>query len=87
MTAAELAADILALGPDHRDALMVMRRIGKAIDGRRKYGPINLADDKRNFLVEALAEGIDKEWYMLFEIVRLERENDHLRQALNGRAR
>lgn len=74
MNAAELAADILSLGPDHRDAIHEMRMIRKAVEGRRKYGPLDLAADDRDFTVEALAEGLDREWYLLMEIVKLRRE-------------
>lgn len=70
MTAAELAADILALGPDHREALHEMRMIRKAMEGRRKYGPLDLAADDRDFMLEACAEGLDREWYMLIELAK-----------------
>lgn len=78
MTAAELAADILSLGPDHRDAVHEMRMIRKAKDGRIKYGPLDLATDSRDFMAEAMAEGLDREWYLLMEIVKLRRENREL---------
>lgn len=81
MNAAELAADILSLGPDHRDAIHEMRMIRKAVEGRRKYGPLDLAVDDRDFPVEAMFEGLDREWYLLMEIVKLRRQ---VRQLTSG---
>lgn len=80
MTAAELAADILSLGPDHREALHEMRMVRKALDGRRKYGPLDLATDDRDFMLEACAEGLDREWYMLIELAKRGRRVGQLRE-------
>jgi hypothetical protein len=69
---AELAARILALGPDHREALLEL--IAKAEGGAVKYGPLRLDDDPRDFGHEATQELLDCCWYLSMECARLRRE-------------
>lgn len=75
MNPAELAAKILRLGHDHGEAIgeVVHALVSKANAGADKYGPLNLADDPRDFYDEAIAELHDSIWYMAFQIVRLRR--------------
>lgn len=72
---AELAARLLRLGHDHGEAIgeVVHALVSKADDGAIKYGPLNLADDPRDFYDEAIAELQDSIWYTAFQIVRLRR--------------
>ena len=72
VTAAELAARILALGTDQRAALLEL--VAKAERGRQKYGVLQLDNDTRNFADEAVAELLDCCWYLSMECARLRRE-------------
>lgn len=83
MKAEELAARILALGPDQRDAMAEL--LTKAERGKDKYGVLDLANDPRDFAHEATAELLDCCWYLSTECARLRRQVRQLQQALDRR--
>lgn len=72
MNPADLAARLLALGPDQRDAMLEL--VAKAERGRDKYGVLDMAADSRDFADEATQELLDCCWYLSMECARLRRE-------------
>lgn len=83
MNASELAARLLALGADQRDAMLEL--LVKAERGRDKYGVLDIATDTRDFREEATAELLDCCWYLSTECARLRRQVRQLQQALDRR--
>ena len=85
MNPAELAARIVALGPDQQEAMLEL--VTKAEKGREKYGVLNIETDTRDFREEATFELLDACWYLSTECARLRRHNRQLQDALDGQQR
>ncbi len=74
-TAMQLAADIVALGNDHRDVVhsILMAIVSRAKTALPQYGALNLRTDDRDFRDEMIAELIDGVAYAHKDNVRLRR--------------
>ena len=64
----ELADIYAALNADERAVLMEIAR--RLVVGRRQYGALNLATDRRNFRREAFEEVVDMAVYMACDRVK-----------------
>ncbi len=75
-TAMQLAADIVALGHDHRDVVhsILVAIVSRAKTALPQYGALNLRTDDRDFRDELIAELIDGVAYAHKDNVKMRRQ-------------
>jgi hypothetical protein len=71
----ELETILSALNEDEKEVVIgsALKSARAMAKGRKEYGPLNLAADKRNFVAEAAEESVDQKNYFEMDEIRLDR--------------
>ncbi len=71
----ELPSVTLTVPPGCEDEIAIMELVSERLrKGRREYGPLNLSEDGRNLITEALEEALDQSVYLAGRLLQLRRD-------------